>query len=104
MLRGGKISLWLAPQVLELEGFKDLGHGRKQPIFSERKVQTNVALQSGQTVILGGAVREYQQIVEDKVPVLGDLPVLGWLFRTSQKTTVKTYLVVFVTPRIVPGK
>ncbi len=104
ILRGGKISLWVAPQILELTGFKDLGHGRKQPIFSDRKVQTNVALQSGQTVILGGFVREDQLIIEDKVPVLGDLPVLGRLFRSSQKQTSKSYMVFFITPRIVRGK
>ena len=104
MLRGGKINLSVAPQNLELTGFKDLGHGREQPIFSDHKVQTNVALQSGQTVILGGSVREDQLIIEDKVPVLGDLPVIGRLFRSSQKQTSKSYLVVFITPRIVRGK
>ena len=102
VLRGGKIGLWVAPQILEFEGFQDLGHGRKKPIFSERKVRTNVALKSGQTVILDGGVREEQQVVEDRVPLLGNLPVLGRLFRTSQKQTSKRSLVVFVTPRILP--
>ncbi len=96
----GKINLWATPQVVECESFKDIGHGRKQPIFSERKVRTNVTLRSGQTVVLGGALRETQQTVENKVPVLGDVPLLGRLFRTSQKQVVKRCLVVLVTPRI----
>lgn len=104
VVRGGKVSLWVAPRVLEFEGFKDIGHGRKQPVFSERKVQTRIMLESGQTVILGGAVREDQQIIEDSFPVLGGLPLLGPLFRSSQKQTVKRCLVVLVTPRILPEK
>ncbi len=104
VMRGGKIGLWVAPQILEFEGFQDLGHGRKKPIFSERKVRTNVALKSGQTVILDGGLREDQLVVEDRVPLLGDLPLLGWLFRTSQKLTSNRRLVVFVTPRILPEK
>ena len=73
-------------------------------MFSERKVQTRIMLESGQTVILGGAVREDQQIIEDSFPVLGGLPLLGPLFRSSQKQTVKRCLVVLVTPRILPEK
>ena len=98
----GTIDLRITPQVVEFEGFKDIGHGRKPPVFSERKVQANVTLRSGQTVILGGAIREDQQMVEDKIPVLGDVPLLGRLFRSSQKQTVKRCLLVVVTPRILP--
>ena len=98
----GEISLWLTPQVVEFEGFNDIGHGRKQPIFTERKVRANVTLRSGQTVILGGALREDQQMVENKIPVLGDIPFLGRLFRSSQMLVVKRCLVVVVTPRILP--
>ena len=98
----GKIILSITPQVVEFEGFKDIGHGRKQPIFSERKVRTNVTLRSGQTVLLGGALREDRRMVEDKIPVLGDVPLLGRIFRSSQKEMVKRCLVVVSTPRILP--
>lgn len=104
VLDSGNISLWVAPQFMELEGFKDIGHGRKQPIFSKSKVQTKVALQTGQTVILGVAVPESELSGEDKVPVLGDLPLLGRWFRTSHKTMYKNYRMVFVTLRIILGK
>lgn len=95
----GKINLSITPQVVEFEGFNDMGHGRKKPIFSERKVRTNVTLRSGQTVVLGGALRENRQLVEDKIPVLGDMPLLGPLFRSAKKHVVRSYLVVIVTPR-----
>lgn len=94
MLGNGKISLWAAPKISEFKEYKDLGHGRQQAIFSKHQMQTSVTLESDQMVILGGIVNENSQIAEDKVPVLGDLPVLGGLFRTSQKTTSKSYLVI----------
>ncbi len=100
----GKIGLEVTPQIVEFEGFEDLGHGRKKPIFSERKVQTDVTLRSGQTVILGGATREDKQIVEDSVPVLGDVPLLGRLFRSRHTQVLKRSLVILVTPRIRAGK
>ena len=98
----GKINLRATPQVVVFEGFKNIGHGRKQPIFSERKVRTNVTLNSGQTVLLGGALREDRQMVEEKIRVLGDVPLLGRLFRSSKEHVVKSCLVVLVTPRILP--
>jgi len=96
----GKIGLEVTPQVVEFEGFEDMGHGRKKPVFSERKVQANVTLRSGQTVILGGATREDRQVIEDRVPVLGDVPLLGRLFSSRQTQVLRRSLVVLVTPRI----
>lgn len=104
VLDSGNISLSVAPQFIEHEGDKDLGHGRLQPIFFESKVQTKVALQTGQTVILSVAGPEGEQRIEDKVPVLGDLPLLGRFFRTSSKTAFKNHRMVVVTPQIIPGK
>ena len=101
LLSDENISLYLAPQFTELMGYKNLGHGRDQPIFCERKVKTKVALQNGQTVILAVAGPEIEQTVEDNVPLLGDLPLLGRLFRKSSKTSFKNYQVIFVTPRII---
>ena len=100
----GKIGLEVKPQVVEFEGFEDLGHGRKKPVFSERKVQANVTLRSGQTVILGGATREDKRVVEDSIPVLGDVPLLGRLFRSRHTEVLKRSLVIMVTPRIHSAK
>jgi general secretion pathway protein D len=100
----GKINLWFEPVVTEFEGFTDLGQGRQKPNFTERRAQTTVALRDGQTVILSGGVREDTQKVEDKVPVLGDIPLLGGAFRSKTTQTIQRRLVVFVTPRIVEKK
>jgi general secretion pathway protein D len=71
-----------------------------QPIFSTRKVTTNVSIWDGQTVALGGLIREDIQKVSDKVPILGDVPLAGVLFRSEVDQKIKRNLIVFVTARL----
>src|SRR6266550_3467645 len=131
---GVTIDLNLVPQVVEFEGFINygspifavgintvLGTGGasvittsspvlltsnviNQPIFSTRKVTTNVSVWDGQTVVLGGLMREDVQKTEDKTPIIGDIPLVGRLFRTNIDQHIKRNLVIFVTARLVtPG-
>ncbi|WP_245846555.1 Amuc_1098 family type IV pilus outer membrane protein [Prosthecobacter debontii] len=72
-----------------------------QPVFSTRKVQTAVTIWDGQTVVLGGLIREDVQDVEDKVPVLGDLPFVGRLFKSNVEDHFKRNLMIFVTAKII---
>jgi general secretion pathway protein D len=122
---GVTIDLNLVPQVVEFEGFinygspiqttstNGLGMTRvniltpnviNQPIFSTRKVTTSVSVWDGQTVVLGGLMREDVQKTEDKTPFFGDIPLVGRLFRTNVDQHIKRNLVIFVTARLVnPG-
>ena len=68
-----------------------------QPVFSTREITTQVSVYDGSTVVLGGLMREDVQKVEDKVPILGDIPFAGRLFRTSSAQHVKRNLLIFVT-------
>jgi general secretion pathway protein D len=68
-----------------------------QPVFSTREVTTQVSIYDGQTVALGGLMREDVQKVQDKVPILGDIPLAGRLFRSSVDQHIKRNLVMFVT-------
>ena len=72
-----------------------------QPIFSLRKVSTSVSVYDGSTVVLGGLVREDIQKVNDKVPVLGDVPLVGRLFRSKVDQNIKRNLIIFVTARLI---
>ncbi len=72
-----------------------------QPIFSTRKVKTSVTVWDGQTVALGGLIREDVQDVEDKVPVLGDLPFVGRAFRSEVEDHFKRNLMIFVTASLI---
>lgn len=74
------------------------------PSINTREVQTKVLVENGQTVVLGGVHEEENLRGGSKVPVLGDLPVLGKLFSSSNKSSKKRELLIFVTPKIVDGK
>jgi len=63
-------------------------------------VTTSVSIWDGQTVVLGGLMREDVQKVNDKVPGLGDLPLVGRLFRSQVEQHIKRNLVIFVTARL----
>jgi general secretion pathway protein D len=72
-----------------------------QPIFSTRKVTTSVTVWDGQTVVLGGLMEDDVQKVQDKVPILGDIPLLGRAFRSNIDQHLKTNLVIFVTAHLI---
>ena len=125
---GITIDLNLVPQVVEFEGFINSGspifavgvqtvgvlstsapvlltsNVINQPVFSTRKVTTNVSVWDGQTVVLGGLMREDVQKSEDKTPIIGDIPLIGRLFRTNVDQHIKRNLVIFVTAHLItPG-
>jgi len=64
-------------------------------------VQTQVLVDNGDTIVLGGIYEQTTQTTVNKVPFLGDLPLVGVLFRNVQKQDDKTELLIFVTPKIV---
>ena len=70
------------------------------PSINTREVNTQVLVDNGQTVVLGGVHEEVNQSNVNKVPVLGDVPVLGRLFRTDVDSDTKRELLIFVTPKI----
>ena len=72
-----------------------------QPVFSTRKATTSVSVYDGQTVVLGGLMREDVQKTEDKVPIIGDIPLVGRAFRTNTEQHTKKNLVIFVTAKII---
>jgi type II secretory pathway component GspD/PulD (secretin) len=71
------------------------------PTTSKRTVESTVVVRDNQTIVLGGLMGETETETEAKVPILGDLPLIGALFRSKQKTTRKTNLLVFLTPHII---
>ena len=75
--------------------------GGAVPTIDTRDVQTQVLVNDGDTVVLGGIYETTENTSVSKVPLLGDLPLLGWLFRNTQTTNNKDELLIFVTPKIV---
>jgi general secretion pathway protein D len=69
-------------------------------ITNTRSIRTSIIVDDGQLVVLGGLIRDDLQETEQKVPLLGDIPLLGWLFRSKATTKAKTNLMVFLKPTI----
>jgi len=115
------IALELSPKVTEFDGFIEYGgssamigtsavgsppmiiqpSGILMPIFSVRKVNTSVTIFDGATVIIGGLTREEVKTVNDKIPVLGNIPLIGRLFQSSAESYQKRNLLIFVSASIV---
>ncbi|BCM92882.1 type II secretion system protein D [Abditibacteriota bacterium] len=97
----GEITARVAPEVSNITEL-DLQSGL--PVLSTRRSETTVRIKDGETIAIGGLTLDQEQTRRGKIPFLGDLPLFGPLFRSRKNTTVKTELVVFVTPHIVkPG-
>ena len=71
------------------------------PVFSVRRVNTALTIYDGYTVAVGGLMREDVQNVEDKVPILGDIPIIGRLFQSKGENRIKSNLIIFVTAQII---
>lgn len=112
---GYTINLTLIPSLIEFSGYQNppsLGSFSASglnvvllptalPEFSVREVTTTVNVWDGQTVVLGGLVNSLIMEEKDTVPVLGDVPILGRLFQSTQKTETKRNLMIFVTATLI---
>ncbi|TIX99270.1 MAG: type II and III secretion system protein family protein, partial [Mesorhizobium sp.] len=97
VLNDDKINIRLAPEVSDLTGFTTAG----DPIFTNRKLSTVVELRDGQSFAVGGLLSSKNTKLQRQVPWLGQVPIVGTLFRNSSNQKEETELVVIVTPRIV---
>ncbi|MGQ0809826.1 MAG: secretin N-terminal domain-containing protein [Nitrospiraceae bacterium] len=71
------------------------------PTTTKRAMETTAVAQNGQTLVIGGLVRDNFILTERKIPLLGDIPFLGWLFKFQSRQTEKLNLLVFLTPHII---
>jgi general secretion pathway protein D len=97
--RSDYVNLKIALQ-LDNAGQPDPKTGYPNPI-TKRKADSFVTVQNGQTAVMGGLTQSTMKVSENKVPVLGDVPIVGWLFKNESRTKVKSNLTLFVTPHVV---
>ncbi len=93
----GYVTMEINQTANDLEGFTTFN----APIINQRQADTTVSVKDGETIILGGIIRSTVSSTVRKVPILGDIPILGNIFKSSDKQNVKTELLVFLRPRIV---
>ncbi len=97
--RDGHVQLKIRPEVstATIETFQN----NRIPIVSTTEAETNVLVQSGTTLVIGGLIDTKMESTRSQTPVLGDIPVIGNAFRSHTKTKRKSELVVFLTPQII---
>ena len=99
----GLVTMYVRPEVSNAAPASEsveLGPGVVAPVFDSNYAETTVTARTGQTVILGGLMREQKSETRGSVPILGDIPLLGWLFSTTTITTQQRELVIFLTPQV----
>ena len=94
------ITLVLLPEVSQFSQFRDLGGGVTVPEFTSSQLTTSVVIEDGQTVVLGGLMKDTASNQNTKVPILGDIPLVGALFRQTDESQTRKNLLIFVTARI----
>lgn len=95
--QNGMVNIEVTQEANELQGFTNF----QAPLISQRSANTTISVRDGETVVLGGMIREQTDRTVNKTPILGDLPVLGGLFRSRGTAKGKTELMIFLTPRVV---
>ncbi len=104
---GKQILLTVSPEVSELQpgssAASQNGLTQGLPVVTRRRTETEVVLESGETLIIGGLVTEHKTETQGKTPGLANLPLIGRAFRLEGKQTESTELLVFVTPRELPS-
>jgi len=93
----GLIAMHLVPSVIQLSG---VPNGVAPPPTATRNTDTNVIVRNGETIVIGGLIQDSQADTVYKVPLLGDIPLLGWLFKKKSTSRSRKELLIFVTPRV----
>jgi general secretion pathway protein D len=97
---GDYVKLDIYQEISSLEQADDTILTSVGPTIDKRSTKTSVVVKDGDTVVIGGLMQDTTENSVTKAPVLGDLPVFGWLFKTKSVTKTKTDLLVFITPHL----
>jgi general secretion pathway protein D len=98
---GRNVRLKLSLEVTSLDRLATVATTATRPVTNKRTIDTTVLVQDNHTLVIGGLIDDNRSNNETKVPGLGDIPILGWLFKTETDANQKTNLYVFITPRVI---
>ena len=102
--KDGFVKMHIKPEVSSVKEWLETTEGNKIPIVDTSNVETEVLIKDGKTVIIAGLIREATTKVKRKIPFLGDLPLIGFLFRNISDEKEKRELIIFLTPYIISGE
>lgn len=102
--KSNRVVLKLSPEVSEIDKSYTSTALNAPPAFKTRKIDTTVELADGETLIIAGLLKHNTTTQDTQIPVLGDLPVIGFLFGSKTRNKDDTELVIFITPKIVDAQ
>jgi general secretion pathway protein D len=97
----GLVSMDVNQEVSEQAGLVNVGLTEQRPSFFKRSVNTTLTVKNGQTIVIGGLIRETKSDSFSGVPCVGDVPVLSYLLGKKSQATDKTELIIFITPKVI---
>jgi general secretion pathway protein D/type IV pilus assembly protein PilQ len=101
--KDGYITMKIRPEVSSATTNYTTAQGNEIPIVDTSEAETTVIVKDGVTLVMGGLMKNENTKNVYKLPLLGEVPLLGGLFRRTEDTTTKTELVIFLTPHIISG-
>ncbi len=101
----GFVRMEIKPEISALTSrTTQINADQTSPIITRRTIDTVVTVKDGQSVVIGGLIQTSEETRRTKVPILGDIPILGLPFNSTEDETRKTELMVILTPRVIPGQ
>jgi general secretion pathway protein D len=97
----GIVTLQVAPEISQLTSQTvNVGPGVNVPVIDSRQATSQVAIADGQTIVIGGLMQDQKTLTVNKIPLLGDIPIVGAAFSRTQADKTKTELLLFLTPHV----
>ncbi len=102
--RDGFITMKIKPEVSSVSRTLTTALGNEIPIVDTSTAQTTVMVRDGTTIVIAGLMKDEMIDNEEKVPILGDIPIIGFAFRSKEEEVTKSELIIFLTPTIISGQ
>ncbi len=99
----GQVNMKVAPSVEAITGWVGSADDQR-PIISRRSAEADIAVGDGEVAVIGGLTRDEENKIVSKIPLLGDIPILGHLFKKTTISHTKSDLIIFIIPHIVPAE
>jgi general secretion pathway protein D len=98
----GYVRMEIEPEISRLSRTSvQISEDFESPVIDRRRANTTVTVKDGQTVVIGGLISDRYEEIEKKIPLLGDIPLIGAIFRNKSETIEKTELLIVLTPHVI---
>ncbi len=99
----GRINMAIETKVEAITGWK-IAQEQEMPIIAKRQAKTQISVKDGEVIVIGGLIKEQETEAKTKIPILGDIPILGTLFTHKRIQKEKNELIIFIIPRVIPAE